>query len=1098
MKKLFPQIFFTQSLLGTVLSLYGQAAPVVSVSPTTTSEAAGSAQIQLVLSTPATGGESLTVELVPVTASSQDFEPLSSSTIEFAAGASSALVTVELVDDVLPEIDESFQLVMSGPTGVTLGTPTTTHTITSEDVEIALPAFFSDGMVLQRDKGAKVWGFALPSSAVTVSFAGQSQSATTDGSGRFEVTFNNLAATSTGSPLVISSPGTTTRTIADVVVGEVWMGAGQSNMDFPLNFLPTAENNNEIASANDPLLRIFVPTEQARPEPQVLVGGSWFAATPGSTADFSALAYYFGKRLRAELGVPVAILECAWGGQPIDGFISEEKLGTFEEGLSVLAARDYFYGVYADELAAFEAEHAAWVANPVGPEPVFDADDPRFGAYIGGQLFNGMVAPMVGYGMRGILWYQGEGNSFAFNTSDYAPLLTALAEDWRERWGEQLPFYYVQLPNYVDGNLPLWVDVQDAQRRSLDLLPRSGMAVTNDIGDVSDIHPANKSDFADRLVRWPLHNEYGQAAIVPSGPLYRGATRQGSSVIVEFDYSVGLTTRDGLAPGGFQLKRADGSWENAAASLSGEKVVVSAASVSAPVAVRYAWEQDPTAANLVNGAGLPASVFEAVPTVGVLELYRDTFNDLVLGLNPDAANGLVNIGTTGDAWSEASGQMTYSGEGANNRASVYTLNDFDVTSGFTLEVTYSIESLAAGNNNQFSFGLVRDYVPGVNNPFLNSSLNADGIGFSIAAGTSGGPNQGLMRSVAGSSASTLTLESPFQSGTGGAHTLTLTLIPDGNGGADWSYSYDGAAAVTGNFAVFDFVGGGYSFMAHGRDGLIEKSIQEVSLSTFGAGLPVLTATVSPTNEGLIGLPITFTLSEAATSEVSFQFDTVAGDAFPIQDYLPWSNGLVEFAAGETEQFIVLTMIDDAVIEPDENFSLALSNPIGLLLASDTVPLVIVNDDSVLDDFGDSYGLPTAERMIASDGDGDGVGLFLEYAFNLDPTVAATPDYVPGQLLPFNNEPYGLPVLRTETDPVTGVTTIKYQYIRRTDSAPKVTYITEVSSDSLNFTPAEPDEVRQIATFWEEVTVIIGCTQSDTSRCFARVRIEVEDDDGDGA
>lgn len=1098
MKNLFPQTFFTQCFLGVVLSLSVRAVPVVTVTSTSTSETLQATQITLTLSTPAVGGESLTASLVAGTASSQDYEPLASSSVVFTAGATSATLSIELVDDALPELDETFQLFLTEPGGVTIATPATTHTIVSEDVEIALPSFFSDGMVLQRDKGAAVWGFATPGSAVTVAFAGQSLAATTDASGRFEVTFDNLAASSVGRSLVISSPGTTTRTIADVVVGEVWMGAGQSNMDFPLNFLPTAENNNEIATANDPLLRIFVPIEQARPEPQVLVDGSWFSATPGSTADFSALAYYFGKRLRAELGVPVAILECAWGGQPIDGFISEEKLATFPEGLSVLGARDYFYGVYADALAAFEVAHAAWLANPVGPEPVFEAEDPRFGAHIAGQLFNGMVAPMAGYGMRGMLWYQGEGNSFSFNTSDYEPLLTALAEDWRSQWGEQLPFYYVQLPNYINSGLPLWVDVQDAQRRALERIPSSGMVVGNDIGDINDIHPANKAEFAERLVLWPLANEYGQTSLVPSGPLYRGATRQGSSVIVAFDYSAGLTTRDGLAPGGFELKRADGTWENAIASFSGEMIVVSSASVPAPVAVRYAWKQNPTTANLVNGAGLPASVFEAVPTVGVLELYRDSFNDRVLGLNPDAPNGLVNIGTTGDAWREASGQMTYSGLGTNNRATVYTLDEYDVASGFTLKVTYSLDSLAAGANNQFSFGLVRDYVPTANNPFLTSSLNANAIGFNLATGTTGGSYQGLVSAKSGASVSALTLESPFLTGTEGAHTLVLTLIPDGNGGADWSYSYDGAMAVTGNLAVFDFTSGGYRFVAHARDGAIAKSVQEVSLSTFGAGLPVLTATVSPTNEGLIGLPITFRLSQAVTSEVSFQFELVPGSAFPIQDYLPWPNGLVDFAPGETEQVLVLTMIDDAVIEPDETFSLALSNPIGLLLASDTVPLVIVNDDSVLDDFGDSYGLPTAERLIASDGDGDGIGLFLEYAFNLDPTVAATPDYVPGQLLPFNNEPFGMPALITETDPVTGITTIKYQYIRRTDSAPKVTYITEVSSDSLNFTPAEPDEVRQIAAFWEEVTVIIGCTASNTSRCFARVRIEVEDLDGDGA
>lgn len=169
----------------------------------------------------------------------------------------------------------------------------------------------------------------------------------------------------------------------------------------------------------------------------------------------------------------------------------------------------------------------------------------------------------------------------------------------------------------------------------------------------------------------------------------------------------------------------------------------------------------------------------------------------------------------------------------------------------------------------------------------------------------------------------------------------------------------------------------------------------------------------------------------------------------------------------------------------------------MALSSAVVPLVIVNDDSVIDDFGNSYGLPTAERAIESDGDSDGISLFLEYASNLDPTVGGAPDYVPGALLPFNGKPFGLPTLQPVLNPNTGETEMRYRYIRRTDAFPKVNYITEIRSDGINFTSTEPDEVKTLVTFWEEVTVVIGCTSQDQSRCFARVRIEVEDDNGDG-
>ena len=1047
----------------------------LSVAPTTTTESAGSSSITLSLSGPAPSGAAVTASLVPISASASDFGPLASSRITFVTGSQSATISVPIVNDNLAEPRESFQLVLSEAANLDVPADSSTHAIISDDAGIVLPSLFSDGMVLQRDKGAAVWGYSLPGSSVSVSFGGQTLQATADADGRFQVTFNNLLASSVGRSLVISSAGVPARTITNVLVGEVWMGAGQSNMDFPLSFLPSAENNNEIATANDPLLRIFLPIEQAFPEPQVLVEGDWFAATPGDVAGFSALAYYYGKRLRAELNVPVAIIECAWAGQPIEGFISEEKLETFPEGQGALGTRDFFYGLFADG--------------------EFDSD-PRFLPNLGGQLYNGLLAPMAGYGMRGVLWYQGEFNAISFNSDEYGPLLKGLAEDLREKWEDDLPFYYVQLPNFVDPGRSLWINVQNAQRLGLDVIPNSGMMVGNDIGDINNIHPTNKSTFADRLVRWPLAKIYGQTALVPSGPLYRSAQRQGSSIIVSFDYGQGLKTSDGGSVGGFELRATGGEWVDANAVISGETVVVTAPSLaSSPVGVRYAWLQNPVTSNLVNGANLPTSIFEGLPTVDVNELYRDTFNDTSLATNPDTGGQLVSLGTAGDGWSEGLGQIAYGGAGTGNRANVYSSNEFSVDQGFTLEVSYQIDSLATTDENQFSFGLFRDYTPSASNSLVAASLNAHGIGFNLATGTVNRP-LGLVTAQSGATAATFTGESTFITDPG-AHRLSLTVVPNSAGGAEWSYSYDGGVTLTGTIASFDFTTGDYSFVAHGRGGAIAKSIQSVRLTSFGSTLPILTASANPTNEGLIGLFIDFTLSEPPVTEVSFRFDTVDGVAFSGQDYLPFLNRVITFAPGETLQTALLTMVDDAVIEPDETFSLALSNPIGLALGQSSVPLVIVNDDSVLDDFGDSYGLPTAERAIASDGDGDGIGLFLEYAFNLNPTNTENPDYVPGQVLPFNGEPTGMPTLRQVTDPATGVISMVYQYIRRTDAFPKVTYFTEISSNGVDFVEAGPDNIRQLATFWQEVTVVIGCTADDTSRCFARVRIEVEDDDGDG-
>ena len=1075
MKKHFPLILFVPSFLTGALSLQGQGIKV-SVQPTSTNESSGTAQITLALSAPAGPGAAVTASIVGLSASNADYTGPASTRISFAPGAQTANFTVNLTNDNLAEPNETFHLELSNPTGVTIPETNSTHTIVSDDAGLVLTGFFADGMVMQRNKNAPVWGFSLPGSVVTATFAGQTRQATTDANGRFEVIFTNLSGSSIGRPLVISSPGVPTRTINDVVVGEVWLAAGQSNMDFPLNFLPSPENDNEIATSNDPLLRIFIPTQQASPEPAPTVGGNWFAATPGDTPNFPALAYYVGERLRVELGVPVAFIECAWGGQPIEGFISEEKLEAFPEGNGALGTRDFFYNLF--ETGQFDS-------------------DPRFLPNLAGQLFNGMIAPMAGYGIRGMFWYQGEANALSFNSDEYEPLITNLAQDLRSHWDEDLPFYYVQLPNFLDPGRSLWINVQNAQRLALKNIPNSGMMVGNDIGDINDIHPVNKSEFADRLVRWPLSQVYGQSSIVPSGPLFRSASREGSSITVSFDYAQGLNTRNGgNAVGGFELRDGGGEWFSANAIISGQTVVVTTPSVSAPVGVRYAWEQNPSSANLINGANLPASIFDAVPTVDVNELYRDTFNDTSIGINADSSGGLLVTGTAGDTWVESFGQIAYSGAGGGNRANVRTSNAFGIDQGFNLEVDYFVSSISNGtSNDQFSFGLFSDYVPSNLNSLVATAANGNGIGFSIDSGTASLP-EGLTTATSGTTRSLLRSESAFTTDAG-PHRLSLTVLPNGSGGARWSYSYDGGVPVTGNIAVFDFTSTDYQFVAHGRNTAHSKSIQQVRLTTFETGLPILTVSAEPTNEGLIGLFVDFTLSQPSTSTVSVRFDTVDGIALEGQDYLPFTNRVITFAPGETKQTELLTMVDDAVIEPDETFSLALSDPIGLALAQSSAQLIIINDDTVLDDFGDSHGLVSAQRAILSDDDNDGIPLFLEFAFNLDPTVANSPDYVPGAPSPFNGEPFGLPTLTPVFNPSTGETDMIYRYIRRIDSTPKITYFTETSSDGVNFVVTEPDTVTRVSTFWDEVIVVLGSTGDGSNSCFARVRVEAEDDDGDG-
>ncbi|MGJ8725944.1 MAG: Calx-beta domain-containing protein [Roseibacillus sp.] len=1660
--------------------------PSLTVSSTPTNEGLIGLTVDFTLSSPAEGGERIFFDIEEGTATSADFIPFNGGIIDFAAGTTSESFIITMIDDEIAEADETIQITAYDATGLTLANAVSFHTILNDDASaIRLSSFFSDGMVLQREKGAPVFGYVVPSSTVTVQFAGETYQTVADSNGRFEVSLENLAASSVGRDLVISSDGIT-ETISGVLVGEVWMGAGQSNMDFPLNFLPSPENDNASATSNDPLLKIFVPTETARGSRQDLVSGNWLAAVPGETSDFSALAYYYGKRLREELGVPVAIMECAWGGQPIQGFISEEKLATFPEGIELLETRDFFYGIYAQALADFEAALAAWNENPVGPEPVFEEDDPNVAANLGGQIYNGMVAPMVGYGMRGILWYQGEANTFDFASQNYQPLLEALAEDWRERWGEELPFYFVQLPNFVSEARTRWVEVQNAMRLASATIPNSGMVVGNDIGDPEDIHPINKSDFAERLVLWPLANEYGLDSLLTSGPAYSESFIQGSSVVVEFDFSSGLATRGGGPLGGFELREEEGDWVSANASIIGESVVVSVPGMTSPTAVRYAWAQNPTAANLINSANLPSSVFEATPTnspiditlttsaepidegfiglvvnlslsspaIGgesfnfelqdgtavagedfifwengffefapgetsqsilltvlddsiaeedetftfaitnpsgltlaqseitltifdddepvapepaVLSVSADPINENFIGLvvnltlsepatgnesfnfelqdgtavagedfialnngffefapgetsqsilltvlndsiseedetfsfditsstnlilsqsattltildddvpvvteppvltvsadpTSESANGLaVNLTLSKPAtgtenfyfeledgtavagedfvyWnggfvefeagetsrtllvtllddSSAEDEETFTFAMANSTdlilsqsAITLTILDDDVpvvteppvltvsadptsesANGLAVNLTLSkpatgtenfyfeledgtavagedfvywnggfvefeagetsrtllvtlLDDSSAEDEETFTFAMANstdlilsqsaitltildDDVPVVTEPpvltvsadptsesanglAVNLTLSKPATGtenfyFELEDGTAVAGedfvywNGGFVEFEAGETSRTLlvtllddssaedeetftfamanstdlilsqsaitltildddvpvvteppvltvsadptsesanglavnlTLSKPatgtenfyfeLEDGTavagedfvywnGGfvefeagetSRTLLVTLLDDSSAEDEETFTFamanstdlilsqsaitltilDDDAPVVTEPAVLtvsanpineNFIGltvnlslsrpatgsenfyfelqdgtaiagedflywnGGFVEFAPGETSqtllltvLDDAKAEDDEFFTFAISNPtdltlaqtsisltildddpsspeppILTVTTEPRNEGLIGLPVTFTLSAPALGGESIGFSTEKGEfdmANPLEDYLPWTSGSLEFSPGDISRTIYLTMFDDAITEPDETFTLALSHPNGVVLNKSSLSLTIINDDTVLDDYGNSFGLPPEERLIDSDGDGDGISFFIEYAFNLNPTKAESPDYVRGQTLE-NGEPFGQPVLRSEVHPITGEKVIMYTYIRRTDSYPKVIYHTEVSEDAVNFTVIEPDFVTVISPFWEEVQVIIGTSTNGSPRCFVRVRVEAEDLNGDG-
>lgn len=485
-----------------------------------------------------------------------------------------------------------------------------------------MPSFFADGMVLQQETGAAIWGWAAPGEKAEVAFAGQVLRATADADGRWQVVFKGLQASKQGQELQLRV-GADTKTIQDVLVGEVWIASGQSNMEW---MMKQSDSKNYAKTVHKPLIRQYVAENVSIAEPQSDYAGKWLPATPEHTPDFSATAFHFAEQLHAELDVPIGIFELSWGGKPIQAFISDASIRSIPEAEGMVTTKANAIAAY--DPAAAQAKYVAqqeahavaqqqWIDGGKqgrGPRAPRLQVDPAVSSRMHSTIYNGMIHPFVGYGIRGAIWYQGEANQA--QALEYDALLAGLVADWRALWADEFSFYWVQLaafrePTTEPGVEDRWVDLQNEQRRALERIAKGGMAVTNDIGALG-IHPGNKKDVGLRLARWALYQDYGRTDVLRSGPLFKSATFEGPKAIVRFDYAEGLTTRDGQPLARFELAGPDGQWVWADAVIEGETVVVSAASVTQASQVRYAWARNPAGANLVNAAGLPASCFVAV------------------------------------------------------------------------------------------------------------------------------------------------------------------------------------------------------------------------------------------------------------------------------------------------------------------------------------------------------------------------------------------------------------------------------------------------------------------------------------------------------
>ncbi len=449
--------------------------------------------------------------------------------------------------------------------------------------DVKLPKVISDNMVLQQKQAIPIWGTADAGEEVTVSIGDNKASTKTGDDGKWSV---KLAEMTAGGPHQVVVKGKNEVKLANVLIGEVWVASGQSNMEWSVE--ASANPQEEIAAAKYPNIRLFhvKKTPSVTLAPEVVLESSWQECSPASVKNFSAVAYYFGRHLNKELNVPIGLINTSWGGTriepwtPITGFESVESL------------------------KPIAAQVKAQQAKPEGVQP--NAVAPT-------HLYNGMVHAIVPFGIRGALWYQGESNRG--EGVAYEQKMHALINGWRSVWNQgDFPFLFVQLAPYKYVRPPmtdpnhLLPQIWEAQTKTL-AMKNTGMAVTTDITNLDDIHPKNKQEVGKRLALWALNKTYGKADVVASGPLYKSMKVEGNKVRIEFDHlGGGLKARDGKPLSWFTIAGKEGDFVEATATIDGNSVIVSSDKIAEPAAVRFGWDQlaEP---NLMNAAGLPAGPF---------------------------------------------------------------------------------------------------------------------------------------------------------------------------------------------------------------------------------------------------------------------------------------------------------------------------------------------------------------------------------------------------------------------------------------------------------------------------------------------------------
>lgn len=488
---------------------------------------------------------------------------------------------------------------------------------------------FQDHVVLQRGKPVPIWGAATPGEPVTLRFSDQEHRAMVDTEGHWRIVLDPLDASRDGRELTVVC-GVETLRLSDVLVGDVWLCSGQSNMEFAL--APCLGATEDIAAADLPLVRqLKIPWKSSSVPLDRSAHGGWIPCTPKSAGSFSAVGFYFAREISKAIEVPVGIISCNWSGSNIEPWIPPigyRMVPALQAQATEVDAGDPTTAIGARNHREFLELMRSWILSADSalkagryPPPMPSAPGPTDNKT---RYYNGMVHPLASFALRGVLWYQGESNGN--EGLSYTAKMQALVTGWRTMFRQgDLPFLYVQLANHQksDPDKPEggdgWSRLREAQLSSL-TIPKTGMAVTIDIGDAADIHPKNKADVGIRLARWALASEYGKQ-IVPSGPLFRRQTVIGSTISIEFEHAENglmMAAKQGRMEATptpdaelrwFSIAGSDKVWHSAKAQIVGNRLVVSSPRVPAPVAVRYAFAMNPAGANLYNSDGLPASPF---------------------------------------------------------------------------------------------------------------------------------------------------------------------------------------------------------------------------------------------------------------------------------------------------------------------------------------------------------------------------------------------------------------------------------------------------------------------------------------------------------